>query len=250
MPDRTPTTTRLRAWIDDAETWAKSPREREVLAMRKGILAVMELDESKVEKLLTGMSSKRNSRATLIARLKRVRGYAKPVRGGTGKQTRTYRSVFKHAVHDQTTHGSWARGTSSEQLSSKTRIAGGTTVNPATGESPTSGFMVADPVFSKQVPKGQFSRETMKTYLRDNYHALRRANSYLGTWLDPDTGITWLDVAARYDGDDYAAEYEKAVRMGLDRGELAIFDLRTGTTIDLNDAESIRRHRLSLKEQK
>lgn len=238
---------RHRAWIEDAEEWAETPREKAILESRKRTLAALD-PRYRVEKLLSAsFGSKRSRQNQLVARLKRRRNYAAPVRGGTGAHG--YRSVFKHADHDQKTHGSWSRGTSSEQITTATRVAGGATVDVATGETPKSGFMVADPLFSKQIPKGQFTRDVMKQYLRDNYHVLRRKGNYLGTWLDPETGITWLDVASRIDGENYALEFERAVRLGKDRGELAIFDLRTFTTINLNDADSIRAHRLSLKEQ-
>ena len=70
--------------------------------------AYLKSDEGIKKRFSRAFGNKKARQAQLVARLKRRRGYAKPVPGGTGKQYRSKKRTFsKHLAgrHDQMTHG-------------------------------------------------------------------------------------------------------------------------------------------------
>jgi len=79
--------------LPETEDWIKPPKERaQGFARRR---AYAERDSRQIRKRLSrSFGNKKSRQNQLVARLKRKRGYKSPVRGGTGKQTRTRRRKF------------------------------------------------------------------------------------------------------------------------------------------------------------
>lgn len=137
----------------------------------------------------------------------------------------------------QTTHGRGARGSSSTDIKEATDEKGGITVSPPSGERPTKGFAVALPDKGLKLPKARATSERVSSYIRDNWDTISRPGNFLGTWKDDDAGVVWLDVSKVIDSDNYADAFDKAVSFGQKHGELAIYDLQSGSEIQLNEKD-------------
>lgn len=95
---------------------------------------------------------------------------------------------------------------------------------------------VGAPVFSVSPYKereirivGQPTAEQIGAYVRKNLDALSTPGHALGTWFNPDDGMTYLDVVI------VEKNMQTALNIARDAEQLAIFDLRSFTTISLND---------------
>lgn len=145
----------------------------------------------------------------------------------------------------QSTHGRWARGSSSADIAEDTEEQGGATVSPATGKRPSKGFAVAIPDRGRKIPHAKATPARIGRYIRDNWDVLSRPGHFLGTWRDDSSGVVWLDVSKVIDADDYGQAFERAVRFGRKHNELAIYDLQSGTEIELTD-EGVEAYRSQL----
>jgi hypothetical protein len=89
------------------------------------------------------------------------------------------------------------------------------------------GFAVSvNPERTRKI-SGPVDSITLVTYVSDNWDLLSENGKVFGGWLDRETGITYLDVVTLFDN------REDAERLGREHGEIAIFDLETGTEIRL-----------------
>ncbi|MBP5483265.1 MAG: hypothetical protein J6X99_03265 [Bacteroidales bacterium] len=61
-------------------------------------------------------------------------------------------------------------------------------------------------------------------------HAMEH-DGYVGGWLDTDTGLYFFDSTRLFP----ETEREAAIAFGLENGQLAIFVISTGETIDLTN---------------
>lgn len=64
--------------------------------------------------------------------------------------------------------------------------------------------------------------ETFVRYVRESTGAL-----YLGWWTDEETGKLYVDATT------WVADVDKAIRLGEERGEIAIFDIECKTSLYL-----------------
>ena len=73
-------------------------------------------------------------------------------------------TIAKHygSQHDQSTHGSWARGSSAPDVKEATDDQGGLTVAPTTGERPSKGFAVAIPGKGVKIPKAKATADRIR----------------------------------------------------------------------------------------
>lgn len=140
----------------------------------------------------------------------------------------------KHGSHDQSSHGSWARGVGlSPDVASKiqqfTREWGGLTISMVDGSMPDSGYVVAKPPeFGKVVEEADFfdpvkGPEILADYLIEHQKDLGGKN-YLGTWVKD--GKVYLDVAENIQDKDVATQ------IGRERNQLAIWDVVNLQEID------------------
>ena len=107
---------------------------------------------------------------------------------------------------------------------------------------PTDGYMVAcDPGDNADIrkatvkPASEFSsqeeyeeefKSQMADFVRRNADVLTRDGMHLGTWLDPETGICYFDISERVE------DVEEAKRLGAQRNEISVWDVKNMTEID------------------
>ena len=97
---------------------------------------------------------------------------------------------------------------------------GGLTVKPFTGEKPSGGYMVALQGYELQVPVSEFFTGVVADYIGQHAKALMDNPSLcLGTWVNE--GIVYLDLS------ENIQSREKALELGKERHQLAIFNLET-----------------------
>lgn len=97
---------------------------------------------------------------------------------------------------------------------------GGLTVKPFTGEKPASGYMVALEGYELQVPVSEFFTGIVADYIGQHAQKLMANPSLcLGTWVNE--GVVYLDLSENIQSRD------KALELGRERSQLAIFNLET-----------------------
>lgn len=114
--------------------------------------------------------------------------------------------------------------TTAGRIRNQTLKEGGYTANIATGEVPTEGLLVGkfkntDP--RNKVLTGNISKPDIEDFVKTNEKSLARLDEYLGTWRDPESGLTYMDVSKRFEPD----EIRKATKFGERTGQLAGFDI-------------------------
>lgn len=97
---------------------------------------------------------------------------------------------------------------------------GGLTVKPFTGEKPSGGYMVALEGYELQVPLTEFFTGIVADYIGEHAQKLMANPALcLGTWINE--GIVYLDLS------ENVPNREKALELGKERNQLAIFNLET-----------------------
>ena len=97
---------------------------------------------------------------------------------------------------------------------------GGLTIKPFTGEKPSGGYMVALQGYELQVPVSEFFTGVVADYIGEHAQKLMSNPALcLGTWLNE--GIVYLDLS------ENVPNREKALELGRERHQLAIFSLDT-----------------------
>lgn len=72
--------------------------------------------------------------------------------------------------------------------------------------------------------------DDVRQYIEDNYDLLTKPNKFIGTWVDQQSGSTYLDVTT-------VLPREAAIDLARKNGEKAIFDLKNKQEIRLDDVE-------------
>ena len=97
---------------------------------------------------------------------------------------------------------------------------GGLTIKPFTGEKPAAGYMVALQGFELKVPVTEFFTGVVADYIGQYAQELMSNPSLcLGTWVNE--GTVYLDLS------ENIASRDKALELGRERHQLAIFNLET-----------------------
>lgn len=95
---------------------------------------------------------------------------------------------------------------------------GGLTIKPFTGEKPSGGYMVALQGYELQVPMSEFFTGIVADYIGQHAQKLMDNPSLcLGTWVNE--GTVYLDLS------ENIQSREKALELGKERNQLAIFSL-------------------------
>ena len=110
-----------------------------------------------------------------------------------------------------------------EEIIEHTANNGGASINMATGTTPDSGYMVSR-AGSELITEMPLIREHLERFVQAYQDEL---DTYLGTWIDPDTGLVYLDISDNLDSLDTARD------MGIAREQLAIYAVEQGETIRL-----------------
>ena len=95
---------------------------------------------------------------------------------------------------------------------------GGLTIKPFQNEKPETGYMVALEGYELQVPVSEFFTGIVADYIGEHAQKLMANPALcLGTWVNE--GTVYLDLS------ENVASREKALELGRERGQLAIFNL-------------------------
>jgi hypothetical protein len=108
-----------------------------------------------------------------------------------------------------------------------TKEAGAYSVNLLTGEKPTEGIMAGkyantDP--RTTVVTGLLSPSDVEAHVAKNEKVLSSPDHFFGTWTDPATGKTYLDVSKRFQ----PTEIRPATKFGEKTGQLSLYNVGTG----------------------
>lgn len=104
----------------------------------------------------------------------------------------------------------------------------GGTVHLDGGELPTFGYFVGG-IVSALVVGDDTLRPVEEIDNFVQYVEQQLDTPYLGWWTDEETGKLYVDATS------WVADVDKAVRLGEERGEIAIFDIECKTSIYLDE---------------
>jgi GNAT superfamily N-acetyltransferase len=140
----------------------------------------------------------------------------------------------KHATHDQRDHGNWARNL---RIFRHIMENEGATFDNRTREFKQEGFAVADPAQAYEAEEKHVSsvfaeegRKLIGEFIKQWKDELAEPNKYVGAWLD--NGNYYLDVAT------VVMDRSKAVEMGKETDQIAIWDLGANAEVRLRKAGS------------
>ena len=108
-----------------------------------------------------------------------------------------------------------------EEIIEHTANNGGASINMATGNVPDTGYMVSR-AGSEIITELPMMRDHLERFVQAYQDEL---DTYLGTWLDPETGLVYLDISDNLDNLD------TAVALGAERAQLAIYAVEQEETI-------------------
>lgn len=119
-----------------------------------------------------------------------------------------------------------------EQFIASTIENGGATMNPVTGDVPTSGYVVSMAgneqtykLFGNEVVKVILVSGAVDLYVKENVVELSHPENYLGSWIDD--GMLYLDISKIYESE------HDALREAVANGQKAYYDLDNAKTIEL-----------------
>ena len=121
------------------------------------------------------------------------------------------------------------------RIVNRTQKQGGYSVDPITGAEPTEGLMMGtyrntDP--RNLVLEGRNLRPgDVQEFARRNLAALTPENRYLGSWRDPETGKTYLDVSQRFP----ASDIRPATKFGERSGQISGYNVGAGETFPVGN---------------
>ena len=101
----------------------------------------------------------------------------------------------------------------------------GFSVQLVSGDVPTTGYMVALSGHEERVPVEAFTLDRLVRYVKDHADALLEGDTYLGAWRDGD--VVFLDVS------ECVTSRAKALFLGAERGQLAIWDVLNSAEIKI-----------------
>jgi len=116
---------------------------------------------------------------------------------------------------------------------------GGYSVNLPTGSLPSEGLMMGK--YSNIDPRNvvlegdqPISESVIQSFVQKNLPALQRQENYLGTWRDPETGKTYMDVSRRFS----PTEVRQATKFGERTGQLAGYNVGKGESFPVGNWEN------------
>ena len=89
------------------------------------------------------------------------------------------------------------------------------------------------PQCEKVVDKDDFTLQTIREYVHDNAELLKDRRNSLGTWLDTETNKVYIDISRTIQ------DYSRAVELGIEYNQLAIFNLETFEEIRLDSHKEV-----------
>lgn len=103
-----------------------------------------------------------------------------------------------------------------EKIIETTNKTGGASFN-LNVESPKKGFMVATSGNELVIPEKDFTRKTLRNYVKSNLKNINAKNVNVGTWKE--NGLVYLDISINIQ------DKKEAIKLGKENNQIAIFDL-------------------------
>lgn len=125
--------------------------------------------------------------------------------------------------------------TTAARIINQTKKNGGYSVNLPTGDLPKDGLMMgmyanADPR-NTVIEPGMLNRAAVTGHAEKNAKALNALDNYFGSWIDPDSQKTYLDVSKRFPPNDIRV----ATKYGERTGQLAGYDVGKGESFPVGN---------------
>jgi hypothetical protein len=116
-----------------------------------------------------------------------------------------------------------------EQIAALHEAEGGVTFNLHFGNQAGQRLFAVSvfPERTRRVPSQQISVELLRAFIQNNTDLLADPRCGVGTWFDPELGLTFIDVTAT------VPRKTVAVRLGKRYNQIAIFDLERCEVIEI-----------------
>lgn len=165
-------------------------------------------------------------KAEEVARAAYASGYHEKAKGWL-------QGMRKHADHDQSDHGNWARAgeRAPGAALSTLRSEGGFTLDEESGHVPKEGWAVAVPGHERVYEEDRLSVDVMRDYVTQNTEALALPGAHWGGWYDVESGKVFLDVSIVVGTED------EARMLGQQYKQLAIYNLALGEEVRLDKSK-------------
>ncbi len=154
--------------------------------------------------------------------------------GSAGKKgATTIQDIVKSIESKKVTEGlGQFKSTKPSEIYNKT-MGGGYSVNVPTGNIPTEGLMMG--LYKNTDPRNKVLDKLTKKDIEQQYlinkKALDQTDNYFGTWLEPETSKTYLDVSKRFE----PKELRKAVKFGERTNQIAGYNVGKGETFPVGN---------------
>lgn len=110
------------------------------------------------------------------------------------------------------------------------RLNGGLSYQPVLSLIPLRNYMVSLPGYERAYPLSSVTAADLDTYVKEHISLFKNRNHFLGIWIKDETGEIYFDISVN------VAYLKTAIRKGIEGNQYSIFDLNTGNSIDLRDA--------------
>lgn len=154
--------------------------------------------------------------------------------GSAGKKgATTIQDIVQSIENKKVTEGLGKfKSTKPSEIYKKT-MAGGYSVNIPTGNIPNEGLMMG--IYKNTDPRNKVLNKLTKKDIEQQYltnkKALDQFDNYFGTWLEPETNKTYLDVSKRFEPNDI----RKAVKFGERTNQIAGYNVGKGETFPVGN---------------
>lgn len=136
---------------------------------------------------------------------------------------------WSEELHPRDEHGRFGDGNPGLDIPNLAHEAGeGFSIDPHTGRSPTTGFMVARSMYGAVIDtkNEEDTAKALRDYADKHAHLFDEDKSlYLGGWRNSENGKLYLDVV------DNVANESDAVALGRNRDQISVFNIETFTEI-------------------
>jgi hypothetical protein len=138
-------------------------------------------------------------------------------------------------------HGRWtSEGGASGTLAAALAEHGGFTYQPASHDSPKEGYALSIMPGNERVIEGEITPQHIQAYMDDHAQLFRdNPNAHFGAWRDPASGKVYLDISI------VEPDRATAISLGKAHGQISIYNLGTGETVNLQDGGKAGAHSVS-----
>lgn len=110
------------------------------------------------------------------------------------------------------------------------KLNGGLSYQPVYQLIPKRNYMVSLPGYERAYPLGTVTTKDFNAYVREHMPLFRSKSNFLGAWIKDDSAEIYFDISVN------VAYLRTAIRKGIEGNQYSIFNLNTGNSIALRDA--------------